>query len=491
MLPGANFNRRLIIYTVCTILTIEGLAMVPATLMGLYDGEQRTALGIGISAAILIIIGLVGRSLAKEHKNKIKPSESYYIVLVCWFSVVLGGMLPYLMSGSHYGLINSFFESAAGWTTTNASVVNMDEMSRALVLWSATSQWLGGMGIIMLTLIVFSALGAGGQQLAILEIGGPQLDKQTAKISDTARLLYILYGAGSLIEFVLLKVAGVPWFASLINTMSTISTSGTMDYHGMLSNHYTSAVKIIIGVFSVLASINFVLYIKIIKHRTKEAFMDYELRFFLSILVGFTAVVSLVLYIQGYYSNIFDAVVNGSTGVVSFSCTTGFPLEHVEGWPAVCKFILLVLMMIGGCSNSTCGGVKVIRFAVYLKLIARGVYKRIHTRAVKPVMIKDEPVSTKAATSIATFMMLFFAIFLMSALIFSFDNMDMETTLTAPIALFSNTGIGFGLVSGGDFSFMSPLIRLYGGILMMLGRLEIFALLIVLSRSFWRPNKVN
>ena len=488
---GAQFNKRLILFTVSTILMIEAVAIIPSAAMGLYDGDMDSFKGMVISAVVLMALGLLGRQLSGSHQVKMKVKESYLIVLLCWLTSIFGGMLPYLTIGRNYRVTDAFFESAATWTTTNAWVIDINSMPRALVLWNATCSWMGGMGIIVLTLIIFSALGVSGQRLAGAEIAGPELEKHTARMADTARLLYRLYGVGSLIELGLLMLAGLPKFDAVINTMSTISTAGTMDYHSGLANHFTPGVKIVIVVFSILASLNFAIYIKVVKKKYKEAAMDFEMHTFLGLILGSTLFIAVVLMVQGYYDNVFDALVNAVTGVVSFSCTTGFTLEHVELWPSVCKIVFIVLMIIGGCATSTAGGIKVIRFAVFVKLIRRGVYKRIHPRAVRPVMIRETPVSTENASSISTFILLFLGVYLMSTLIFSLENVDMETTLTTPIALFTNCGEGFGMISGANYAVFSLPLRVYSALLMILGRLEMYALLILFSRSFWSPNRTK
>ena len=488
-LPSSRFNKKLIINTMATILLIEGIAMIPCVLMAFFDSEREALLPLGTSAGIVLGLAALGKLFARRHEAKIKLDESYFIVLVCWFTAIVGGMLPYLLVGRDFGIVNAFFESAATWTTTNAWVVDINALPKALVLWKAISSWLGGMGIILLTIVVFTALGVGGQKLAGVEIAGPELEKHTARIADTAKLLYILYGLGSLAEALLLKLAGLPLFDAIINTMSTISTSGTMDYQGVLSQHFTPAVKIIIVIISIMASLNFAIYIRLIKGKTKEALMDYEMNFYLGLIGGATLFMGIILYIHHAYDNLWDAFVNAITGVVSVACTTGFTLEHVELWPSVCKFVLIVLMIIGGSATSTAGGIKVIRFAVLTKLINRGVYKRIHPRAVKPVMIRNEAVSTVNASSISTFVLLFFGIYLFSVLALSLENMDMETTLTAPIALFTNTGTGFSQVANANFAIFSAPGRLYCSFLMILGRLEMYAMLILFSRSFWAPNR--
>ena len=487
----SRFNRRLIISIISEILLLEGLTMIPSVILAFIDKDRGDLMGMSISAGILLGLSIIGHTVVKEFKLKMKVGESYLIVLLAWITAIIGGMLPYLLAGQNIGPVDAFFESAASWTTTNAWVVNIDELPRALLLWKAISNWMGGMGIIVLTIVIFSALGVNGQKLVGVEIAGPQLEKHTARMADTAKMLYILYGVASVVESLLLFAAGVPLFHAVINTMSTISTTGTIDYQGVLSEHFTSPVKMIIIIFSLFASVNFAIYIKIMRKKYREAFMDYELHIFLGIILVSTVLIGVVLRLQGYYDNVFEGVINALTGVVSFSCTTGFPLEHVELWPSICKFIFIILMMIGGCATSTAGGLKVIRFAVFIKLILRGVYKRIHPRAVKPVMIRDVAVSTGNASSISTYILLFFGVYLISALVLSLENLDMETTLSAPIALFTNCGVGFGKAFAGQYDIFSMPGRLFCAFIMILGRLEMYALLIMFSRSFWNPHKTN
>ena len=491
---GSRMNRRLMVNAMSTILLIEGIAMIPSCFLGLLEGDKGGTMAMGISGAIVIAFALIGKALSREHKVKMRVSESYFIVLVCWLTAILGGMLPYMIFGFLNGGItisDSIFESVASWTTTNAWVVNINLLPKSIVLWKAMSRWLGGMGMILLTIVVFSILGVNAQKLANVEVAGPEFEKHTARMGDTAKLLYVLYGAGTLIETVLLILAGLPIFEAVINAMSTISTAGTMDYMNLLSLHYNWATRLIIITFSILASINFAIYVRIIQKKLKLAFMDFELHLYLIIIAASTVFATVVLMVSKTYLSLGDSFLHALTGVVSFSSTTGFNLEHVQVWPPVLKFLFVILMIIGGCSTSTAGGLKIMRFAVFVKLIRRGVYKRIHPRAVKPVMIRDVAVSTGNASAISTYILLFFGIYLLSALVLSLENFDMETTLTAPIAMLTNCGIGFGQLGELGFRMFSVPGRLFSALLMLVGRLEMFALLIVFSRSFWNPNRTK
>ena len=484
-----SFNHRLIFRTISVILLIEGLFMLPSMLLAFKEGTVETGRGFLYAFLALEILGGIAYITTEKHKVKMRLRESYYIVIICWFTVIAAGFIPYYLSGNGYSVIDSLFESVASWTTTAAWVLDINEMPKALVLWKATSNWLGGMGIILIAVLVLSALGVSGQKLAGAEVSGPELEKHTARMVDTVRLLYTIYIAASLLEFLLLRIGQVPVFDALINTMSTISTAGMLDYKGTIENYFNSYVKLVLVGFSILASLDFIIYVNIARKRFREALKDYEMHVFFIMIGSATLFCAVMLFVTGYFGNVFQALVNGAAGVVSFASTTGFPLEHVERWPSVCKAVLLLLMMVGGSGNSTAGGIKVIRFAVLIKLVRRGIYKKIHPRAVKPVLVRNVPVSAANVSSISTFILLYFGILLLSSVVLSFENLDLETTLAAPITLFSNCGVGFGQLAEANYTVFSGAGRLYCCLLMLMGRLEMYALLILFSRSFWRPDK--
>ncbi|MBO4235286.1 MAG: TrkH family potassium uptake protein [Firmicutes bacterium] len=486
-----TFNHKFILRTLSAVLGIEGIAMILSLGTAVYDGDKEASIGFAISTGILLILAIVARSVSSGFSIKMKARESYFVVLVCWIAMIVGGTLPYLLIGRGYGVIDSIFESVASWTTSSAWVIDVNTMPRALVLWKATSNWLGGMGVIILTILVFSALGVNAQRLAGAELRGAEIEKHTARMADTVKILYLLYIGVSAVELVLLLAGGVPKFEALVNTMSTMSTAGLIDYHSAIAKHFTPFVKVVLVIFSVMASLNFVFYLKIAKRKIGEAFKDIELRVFLGIIAGATIFSTVVLLIYGRYTSLFEAIVNSITGVVSFACTTGFPLEHVETWPSVLRLLMVILMLIGGCAYSTSGGIKVVRFTVFVKMIGRGIYKRIHPRAVKPIMLGDAPVSALNASSISTYILLFLGLYVVSAMVLALENLDMETTLSAPVALLTNCGVGFGKVSNASYGVFSALGKLYCAFLMLMGRLEMYALLILFSRSFWLPDRTR
>lgn len=486
-----TFNHGLIRRTISMLMFFEGIAMLPSLFCAMLNGENRAGLALGITALAGIAAGGIGRLATHDLRMKIKIRESYFVVLISWLTVIIMGIFPYLMCGKGYSLVDSIFESVAGWTTSSSWVLDINQMPKSIVLWKATTNCLGGMGVILIAILILSSLGISGQRMANAEVPGPTLEKSKPRMMDTAKLTYAVYGTMSIVELILLLIGKIPFFDALVNTMSTISTAGVMDYKGSVAMHFTPYIKCVLVIFSVMASLNFLIYIKIVQKKFSEAVADYEMRWFLGSLALSTIFIAIVLRVSGTYKSIFTAFINGLVGVVSFGCTTGFNIESIRLWPTVTKVLLVLLMIVGGCANSTSGGVKVIRAVVFFKLIKRGIYKRIHPRSVKPIMIRNTPVSAENASSISTFLLLFLAIYLFSCIVFSLENMDMETTLTAPIALFTNTGTGFGDVSKASYNMFSAGGKLYASLLMLAGRLEMYAILIMFSRSFWNSDRVK
>lgn len=487
-----SFNYKLIFRTISTLLLLESATMVPSFLCAAMDHDLMSLRAMTLSIGILALLGVLGLFLTKKQTGKvIKSRESYFVVLVCWLTVIIGGILPYIFAGQGFTVVDAIFESVASWTTSSSWVIDPNLMPRGILLWKATSSWLGGMGVILLAIIVMSSLGASGRKLAAAELPGPELMQGSARIMETAYLCYGIYAGISVLELAFLMLGKVPFFEALVNTMTSICTAGILDYHGTVDMYFTPYVKMVIAIFSIVSSLNFLVYINIYQGRIKHLIKDVESRAFLIIIAVATLLTAGGLFISGTSTGIKESLLNAFYGVVSFACTSGFLFADVGTWPTVCKVVLIAVCLIGGCANSTCGGIKVIRFVVFLKLISRGVYKRIHPKSIKAVTIQGKPVSASKASIVSTFILLFMAVYLLSALALSLENMDMETTLTAPIALFTNVGAGFGKIVNADYRIFSPAGKLVCSVIMLLGRLEMYAILILFSRSFWDSDKAR
>lgn len=487
-----NTRCKLVIRTVSTIMMLAGLAMLPSLAVAAMDGDNGCCFGIGIPAGVFIVLGACAVRRTRKCRIKIANRESYLIVLLCWFTVIVTGIFPYLLSGRGYSPGDCIFESAASWTTSSAFVIDINSMPRALVLWRATSSWLGGIAVVLLAILVIAAADADGKKLAGAEIPGRDFARSTgSRQGEIAEQIFMIYAVLSAAELGLLMIGRIPFFEALINAMSTISTSGLMDYHGAVAGHFGLYVKAVLVVFSVLASLNFAIYLNIARRRFRLALSDIEMRVFLGLVAGASLLIAAVLMISGQRSNVTEALIDGLAGTVSFGCTSGFPLERVSAWPSICKVVLIALMMIGGSSNSTASGIKVIRFVIFVKLIIRGMYRRIHPRAMRAVTIKKKPLSASMVSASSAYVLLFLAVYLFSCIVISLQDFDMETTLTAPLALLTNTGVGFGRVAGADYSIFSMPLKLYGTLLMLAGRIEMYAVLIVFSRAFWSSDRAR
>lgn len=486
-----TYNIRVILKTIGVVLLFEGLAMLAPMGYAVYASETGPAASLFFTAVCCIAIGAFVYRHLKYYTLQIKTRESFFVAFICWFVVCIAGTLPYLFSGCGYSFADSLFESVSGWTTTGAWTVNIDDLPRSLVLWKAISNWLGGMGLLLLTISLFPVLGVQGLKMAAAEVPGPNIQKMATRFSDTAKISYIIYIIMTVAEICLLLPSGLTTFEAVINTMSTISTAGLLNLGGDVVANFTPYVKTVFTIFSVIGSVNFLMYFYAYKRQWGKIFRNVEMRTYLGLLFFGALLISLFLFFGGYYDSYTGAFGDAIAQTVAFGSTSGYEIANINLWPTTCKVVLIILLFIGGCANSTSGSIKVIRFIIYFKLIRRGIYKRIHPRAVKPVMIQGEPVSAATASTVTVFLMLYFAVFIFSALVFSLENLDMETTLSTALACITNNGTGFGGIASGNFSFFSAAGKIYASVLMLAGRLELFAVVLLFSRSFWNSDRAR
>jgi len=476
--------------TVSVILIFEGMAMLIPFICAVIYKETAPAAAFLLFSIACIVFGWTMFRTLRYYSLNIKTREGYFVVFISWITVCVIGALPYAYSDCGYSFVDSLFESFAGWSTTGAWVLDVNNMPKSLILWKSVCNWLGGMGIIVLTLSIFPILGIGGQRMANAEVPGPELEKFAAKIGETAKISYRIYIVLTIVELAMLLPSMSPYNA-LVNTLSSISTAGIVNIYGGVSLHFTPYIKTVLVFFSIVGSINFVTYFYLYTGKAKLALQSVEVRTYIGILASASLLVAIMLTLTGEHGSFLDALGNSVTQVVSFGSTSGFTVDNINTWPSTCKIVLIMVMIIGGCGFSTSGGIKVVRVVVFWKLIKRGGYRRIHPNSVKSIMIHGKPVSTENASSITVFLMLYFALYLFACLMLSLENQDMETTLSAVLGALTNNGTGFGMMYDGYYGMFSWAGKLFCSILMLAGRLEMYAIIVLFSRSFWNSDRAR
>ncbi len=486
-----GFNYKAIIKILGILTLIEGVFMLPAFAVGLYFCEWKAAGSLFTISIICISVGFVILTQLRFDKIALRSREGYFIAFASWIYCSFLGALPIYFCGQGFTLINCIFESVAGFTTTGCSVIDINNIPLCLLLWRALCHWLGGMGILVLLISIFPLWGINNQSLAVAETPGAHSSKIEAKSSDMGKFLYLSYLTLSATEFILLIIGPMDWYNALITTCSSISTAGLIILPDSSWMYDTLYVHIVVMIFSVLSSLNYVVYFLAVRKKWKEIFKNNETRVFLIIIASATILITLCLKLTDTYQSIWLALRDALFQVVSFISTSGYFVCDYTTWPAFATTVLMILLFIGGCSFSTSGSLKIIRVLVLFKLIRRGFIQQIHPRMVKAVMLDENtPVSAKTASSIATHTMLFFITFFLGAILLSFNNFDMETTVTTSIGMFSNTGMALGVPGcSGYFGMFNGFSQAVMCFLMIAGRLEMYALVIVFARSFWKPDK--
>lgn len=483
-------NYKAILRILGVILFIIGISMAVPWIYAEVTGDGAAAFAFRICSPPTIIIGGAVSFFVRAPSARFRAREGYIVVASCWVLAAVAGAFPYLLSGFTDSYVDALFESTSGFTTTGCTAVDNAFLSRSLLLWKAIGHWLGGMGILVFVISLLPALGINGQMIARAETPGPVLEKMTVRMSDSAKILYITYFSFTIIEFILLMLSGkMPVFDAVINTMGSISTGGLMVHPGGIAHYDSLYIEMVISVFCILASVNFVLYHYLVTKKSSYVLKDVELRAYLIIIILAIAICTAGLALHSD-STIGEALRESFFQVISMSTTAGYTRTPYTIWPTACQVVLIVLIFIGGCAASTSGGLKVIRLLVMLKLIFRGCVKRIHPRSVVAVKIGGQAVAAPVVSQITVFILMYMMIFLFSAFVISLQGLDMETTLTSTLAMISNTGASFGeAASMGNFSIFHPALKLYLSILMIVGRLELFTIIILFTRNFWGRDR--
>jgi trk system potassium uptake protein TrkH len=423
----------------------------------------------------------------KGDYTALSQREGMAVVTFAWLSAGFFGALPFLFSGSIGSLTDAFFESLSGFTTTGASILNsIESLPQGVLFWRGLTQWLGGMGIIVFSIAILPFLGVGGMQLYKAEIPSPIVDKLQPRISETAKTLWKVYLLITLIEIGLLFAGGMSLFDAICHTFCTMPTGG-FSTHGASIAYFDSAYfEGVITVFMLLAGVNFALHFKFLKGDFRIFGRDPECRIFLFILAALVLVVTANTH-GAVYQSIAGAFRRAAFQVTSIITTTGFVTADYETWPALSQIILFLCMFIGAMAGSTGGAIKIMRIVLLAKYGFREIFRLVHPHAVKSIKLGGRPVPEEVLNSIGGFFILYLGLYVVAVLIMSFFGLDVMTSLGSVAATIGNVGPGFGLVGPIKNYFSVPDVGKWVlAFCMLLGRLEIYTVIIMLAPAYWR-----
>lgn len=473
-------------YILGYVIRIEAAFMVLPCITALVYGEKKQGL---IFLVIMLIGWAIGKILTKKRPKKMAfyAREGFLVVSLSWIVMSVFGCIPFIATGEIPSFIDALFETVSGFTTTGASILSdVEALSRSVLIWRSFSHWIGGMGVIVFLLAVIPLAGGQNIQLMRAESPGPSVGKLVPRIKETAAILYKIYIFLTIAQIIILICADMPIFDSIVISFGSAGTGG-FGIRNTSCGDYTPIQQNIIATFLILFGINFNMYYFIIAKRFKQAFTMEEVRVYLLIVLG--AVTVIGINIMGLFPSAYEAFRTAAFQVASIISTTGYSSVDYNMWPWASKAVIVLIMVIGACAGSTAGGVKVSRIIILVKGIKRELYKILHPRSVSFSTLEGRPLNNEIEKTAFTFFGAYVLIALGSFIIIAFNGFDITTTFTSVIACISNIGPGLELVGpAGNFGIMSVLSKSVLIFDMLVGRLEIFPMLLLLMPSAWRHS---
>ncbi len=479
-------NTKRIINIIGLLVIIEGFFMssclVPAFIYG--DGDLTAFL---ITVATTFITGGAMWYFTRRADKSVTRKEGFIIVSLVWIVFSLFGSLPYWLSGSIPSFSDAFFETISGFTTTGATVVgDIEGLPHGILFWRSLTQWMGGMGIIVLSLAILPILGIGGMQLFIAEVPGPAKEKLHPRVKQTARHLWVIYIIFTGLETVLLLIGGMDLFDSLNHSFSTMATGGFSTRQDSIAAFDSPFIEYVITVFMFIAGTNFILSYYAMHLRFDKVWNNEEFRFYLALILGFILIISLGLFFsQGYEPE--ESFRRSAFQVVSIITTTGFITDDYLLWIPILSVLIFILMFIGGSAGSTGGGIKVVRVLLILKNSHLEIKRLIYPNAVIPVKLNNHQISRNITGNVIAFGFIYIIIIAISVVLISSMGYGMDTSIGAAAACLGNIGPGIGMVGPVEnFAHFPDFGKWFLSFLMLLGRLELFTVLVLFLPSFWK-----
>ncbi len=468
------------------LLAIIAITMFLPAGTALFYGETDIFLSFLIPALVAIVAGVLFFFIGRNKRFKLSSRGGFITVATCWLSASLLGSLPFMISGCIPSFTDAFFESVSGYTTTGATILSdVESLPRAINLWRAQMHWLGGMGIVALTVALLPLFGVGGFQLIKAETTGPEKGKITPKITETAKILWFIYFGFTVVQTVLLMIAGMDFIDALIHTFSTLGTGGFSSRNSSVGHYNSAAIDWICTIFMILSGVNFSLYYKLFQGKFKEIKENTEFKAYLVILV--VAALLITFSIKPIYGSFFNALRYASFQASTIMTTTGFSTADYTQWPAFAQAIIFFLMFVGGCSGSTGGSVKVIRWVILGRQMKNEMRRLLHPHGVFGIQLNERPGRKDVVLSVAGFFYIYFILVFITSLVAALSNADVITSFTTGLSLVGNIGPGFGRIGPiYNYSFYAPWAKWWFSFAMIAGRLEFYTMIVMFMPSFWK-----
>jgi trk system potassium uptake protein TrkH len=494
-----KLNYKIIFHFLGLLLLFNGGFMLLSALVSLIYKDGVT-FQIFLAGIITLLVGVVSMVFTRRHKKEINKREGYIVVSFGWVIMSLSGTLPYVLTESIPSFTNAFFETMSGYTTTGASILNdIEAVPKGILFWRSLTHWIGGMGIIVLAIAILPLLGIGGMQLFAAEAPGPSADKLHPRITDTAKRLWLIYFGYTAAETLLLSVAGMSFFDAINHSLCTLSTGGFSTKNASIAYwNGQPLIQYIIILFMFLAGTNFVLSYFAFKGRIQKVIHDEEFKLYFKFIAIFTIIAAVIIYFRAdiskssivhpmVWGEAESAFRHGLFQVLSVITTTGFVTADYTLWTPFLVVLFFGLMFLGGSAGSTSGGVKVVRHLILIKNSFLEFKRTLHPNAIIPVRYNNKAINRFIVFNVLAFFILYMLSFIIGALVFSMFEIDFKSAIGLSASTLGNVGpaLGdFGPVN--NYAALPPLAQWWACFLMLIGRLELFTVLILFTPFFWR-----
>lgn len=485
-----TFNTRMVFRTMGALLLIEAVFMTLALGVSLWYGEADSDVFL-FSTIVTLLAGVIGLLIGRRAESRMGEREGYLIVAMVWVVFSAFGLLPYYLSGQVPSFTDAWFESMSGFTTTGATIIpDLEVITHGLLFWRSLTQWIGGMGIIVLSIAILPIFGLNGMQLYAAEVSGLTYEKVSPRIADTAKMMWSIYVLLTVTEVVALWFCGMDIFDAICHSFSTIATGGFSTHNNSLEYYDSAAIHYTVTFFMFISGINFVLLIYLLRGKARNFFQDEELRWYSVAVLMFTVMLTVGLYIArpGWTGLHMERAFRDSIfTVISAMTSTGYTISDYMYWPVVAWVVIFFLMLTGACAGSTAGGIKWVRLAIILKNGVAEFQRRIHPNAIIPVKLNEKNVPQQTINNIMAFLIFYIFIIVITVVIFSATGVNFDESIGAAVSAIGNVGISIGQFGpAGTYAEFPTVAKWVMSFVMLVGRLEIFTVLLLFTRALWR-----